>query len=346
MQPIEIQLGKWEIKEYPLREPESQSPQTQISSTPQPPKIQQKNLTLEDYARLYHNENLVEVNGIKQPFVVINAFSDLQSQNMQVVPGHYQVPEQFRKFTAAALEAKKRPGAFDGQSIAIKDIKTLGPGTLIYGQQTGYFDFMSTVQSQDAYLRQFDDTFPEGETLRDHEIDDNGRSVPLTESNLSNLFGVGFMILNERQEYFILGMRSKNLAVEGGALGILGGTPEWQPEWKPNSRVDLGAYLKSHFDEEMKEELCLNPDEFKLKYGYWVKDFTRAPAILVTLTTDLKLEDIAARCENSESAKKEHTSLYQVPADRGLVYALAKGTDTKGYKIPSSSTVALDLAIG
>jgi hypothetical protein len=341
MQIREIPIGEGTITEYSLRD---SPPLSQPAKEPsvQKPAIRQKSLRLEDFARLYHNEELIEVEGRKYPFVLINQFDDLRTQSIHLSPEPYAIPERFRRFAEEFLKTKLSSGSFNGGCIGIADIQTNGGETRINGRRAGYFDFMATNLAQDAYLSQFDSSFGVEETLRDYEARE-GRQVDLRESGLTNIIGVGFVVVDKTSNLLILGQRRKNLAIEGGTIGILGGTPAWNNNWKPPRQIYSPEYLQAHFAEEMNEELCLTPEEFRFRRGLWVKDFMRAPDLMVYLETNVPLEEIARRCTQSEAALKEHETLYGVPLNESTL----KGFVSEGskYTLNAPSVVAFKLAL-
>ncbi len=331
MQIKEISVGQETITEYLLQEPAAQKPA-----------IRQKSLKLEDFAGLYYGEELVEVEGRKYPFVLISQFDDLRTQSMVLSPEPYAVPERFKRFAEGLLKAKLSPGAFDGGHIGIADIKTGGITTRITGRRAGYFDFMATNLAQDAYLAQFDDSFGETETLRDYEVKE-GRQVDLKESGLSNMMGVGFLVLDKNSKQLIFDQRRKNLAVEGGTMGVLGGTPDWNDNWRPPREIYFPEYLQAHFMEEMEEELCLSPEEFRFRGGFWLKDFSRAPDLMVCLETNVPLGEIATRCTKSKTALQEHETLYSVPFNERALQGFV--SDSSKYALNAPSIVAFNLAL-
>ncbi len=305
-------------------------------------KIKRKNLSLDDYARLYYNENLIEVNGQKYPLILINEFNDLEKQKILVEDRPYEVPQRFKKFVDSALREKLMPGMYNSIPVVrIGKIKTEGETIRLNIQKSDYFSFIGTNLSQDDYLSQFDESFEDGQTLREHEIE-NGKAVELHKSNLANVFGMMFSVLNEKEKFFILDIRNRNLIVNPGICGLLGGTPRWD-DLSRIGAAHFSRYLGEHYEEEMKEELCLNKNEIKFKKSYWLNELTRAPLLLACLTTDVSMEEIAKRCEKSEMAKKEHGSLLMVPATAETIYSLAK--DSKGYKLNHSCIPGLYLAL-
>ena len=77
MQVKEIEINGGKIVEYVLEDELKHIPSTSASKDLT---IRQKNLSLDDYKSLYCRENLIEVNGIKYPMVLINEFNDLEKQ--------------------------------------------------------------------------------------------------------------------------------------------------------------------------------------------------------------------------------------------------------------------------
>jgi hypothetical protein len=331
----EIPVGESIITEYILQEAIPTEPKGE-----ERPK--QKNLSLEDYAQLYANEHLVRIDNKPFPFVFFNEFHSLKTQTISILPVPYQVPNKYKKATDAIFEQTRNPADFDGQSVSMADLIIDGQKTKIIARQAGYFDFKKTNLSMDVYLSQFDNSFKEGETLRDHEIVERC-SKELKYSNMANILGMGCVIFNEKENFLILEQRKKNLAVGGGTIGCLGGTPEWQQEWMPNKDIDFAAYLQRQFEKEMEEELCLSPDEFSFVKGIWVKDFMRAPDIFVCLETKLSMQVIAQRCSQSDKATEEHTSIFRVPINKKVLASLFEGTH--GYEINNPSKVAYSLTV-
>lgn len=331
MQIKEIPIGSEVMTEYVLKESEEKpAPAGTADTKPKPkPKIEQKNLVLEDFPRLYYNEDLIEANGKKYPFVISNEFKSLQSQSIELLPEPYKFPERFRKFAEKVLEVK---GGFGTPRVGIADLQFDGQRARLTARHVSYLEFIATNMSQDAFLNQFDSSFAEGETLRDYEIK-NGRAVDLKDSNLSNMLGVGFIIMDKNEGYFIFGQRKKGMVVCGGTIGIVGGTPNWSAWWKTPREIYFPGALQAHFQEELGEELCLHDDEYKFVRGYWMKEFTRAPDIFGVFKTYVPMEEIVERCLQSEQAKEEHTSLFKVP--RGAIGPLSSGKFD--YNINNSS---------
>jgi hypothetical protein len=324
----EIGVGGTSIVEYPIIEPATLKPII-IGNT----------LTNEDYERLYHNEPLIEVNGRKLPFVFFSQFNNLNQNRAIPSPSQFVAPEKFRAATTAI--SSTNPLKRNDTMICIDNMTKDGDDTVFEVREGRYSDFMATNRSQDIYLRQLDSSFGAEETLRDHEIVD-GRQVPIRESNLTNMMGVGFLVLNEVKNYFVFGKRGKDLAVQGGTIGIPGGTPEWRNKTS-NIYHGLPAHLEAHFADEMKEELCLDRGEYSIGRGYWVRDFTRAPDLLVTIRTSTPIVEIARRCETSDSAKAEHSSLFAIPATREALYSLSDPNSPYNINAPSQVNMELFL---
>ncbi|MEK6893474.1 MAG: hypothetical protein AABX07_04680 [Nanoarchaeota archaeon] len=341
MQINEISIGSESATEYLLRAPSPASMPAKESAV-QKPAVRQKSLKLEDFATLYSHEECIEVEGIKYPFVLINQFDELRTQSLHLSPKPYSVPARFKRFAEGFLKAKLSLSTFNGGCVGIAEIQVEGVTTKINGRRVGYFDFMATNLAQDAYLAQFDNSFGAEETLRGYEIRE-GRQIDLKESNLTNMVGVGFMILNKSSNRLIFAQRRKDLVVEGGTISIPGGTPVWNNNWKPPREIYFPGYLQAHFAEELEEELCLAPEEFKFRRGLWLKDFTRAPDLIVYLETNVPLNEIANRCAQSETALKEHETLYGVPFNERTLQGFVS-VDSK-YVLNALSVVAFKLAL-
>lgn len=122
--------------------------------------------------------------------------------------------------------------------------------------------------------------------------------------------------------YFIFARRNANTAVEPSTLGMLGGTPNWKPEFHKNLKVNFEEYLKDHTREEMEEELLLEPNEYDITKCFFLKDFTRAPDIMLVVDVNVSPEDIAKRCYGKKSILEEHDALYIVPKDHCAIESL------------------------
>lgn len=192
--------------------------------------------------------------------------------------------------------------------------------------------------SQDIKLKDYDSSFSSEKTLRDYEIND-GRSVELKESNMANILGVGFIVISG--DCFILTRRNSHMAVEPSTLGILGGTPKWKSEFHEKLKVNFKEYLKEHTQEEMEEELLLKPDEYNTLECFLLKDFTRAPDIMLVVNVNISPEDIAKRCYGQGSVLKEHDILYAVPKNPCAIESLIHSS----LMLNLPSRIAMDLVL-
>lgn len=296
-----------------------------------------------DFEKLYYNESLVEIEGRKYPFVVLKEFD--KNHNQILIPKEpYVISPKLGKFAYYMLSnkfsPKPHPKTFRGASVGLRGVSFEENRTVINAMKIPYYDFMVLDQGQDVLLRQLDERFPEGRTLRDYEVLE-GLSTQPSSRNLTNMLGVGFVVINQNGDYMILEQRRKNLEVEGGTLGMCGGTPEWDDSWQQGEPVHFWDYLRAHVIDEMREELCLLPEECELRKAVWVKDFIRATDIMSLVETSVPMEIIAERCSDSERAQEEHTHVYKVPTDKRTLNALTQGE--MNYEVNAPTKVALSL---
>src|SRR3989344_13932 len=285
---------------------------------------------LERLAGLYYNEKLVTIDGIEYPFVYV-ADSKLDEINLSLLNEPYEVPERFRKFAQSIIEEKKG-SFFDIPHMgigawSINDAEGAMSKINLCVRPVGYGEFLATNKSMDIPLAKYDPSFREGETLRSYEVV-GGRALDPACSGLSNMLGLGFVVTargKDGKSYFILGRRGKNLAVEGGTIGILGGTPEWGDK-----------HVQDNIMKEMEEELTVKPDEFKMHRCYLAKDFSRAPDLFVHINiTGPRIEDIVQRCYGNEEVMKEHDRIYAVPTEPEAIRRIREGGANFDLNVPT-----------
>ncbi|MCX6707886.1 MAG: hypothetical protein NT001_07190 [Candidatus Woesearchaeota archaeon] len=293
---------------------------------------------LEMLANLYYNERLVTIDRVKYPFVYI-AESELDRIILAKADSPYVLPERFSKFAEGVIEQrkKKNQNPTDGSCMSIKGWHKDSNGLILNVKQLGYFNFIATNGSMDIPFKDLDPSFnyEEGKrTWRDYEIVD-GRVKGPADSLMSNMLGLGFIITaygEDGREYFIFARRGNNLAVEGGTIGILGGTPEW-----------IDADINVNIKKEMRDELLLNNDEFDVKGCHFAEDYTRAPDIFAHINitgnkTPLTIQTIAQRCYGNPGVMKEHDRIYAVPVEPEAIRRIAEGRAS--FDINPSTIVA------
>jgi hypothetical protein len=306
---------------------------------------------LERLARLYYGEKLINAGGLDYPFVLVG---DCDSENVSLVQlaEPYHIPEQFMKFAYGVIKPileKEVLNTFfslfgfgrienptNGSRISIAGWDVGNNSIKLSGRYTDYYSFMAMDKSKDIPLSRYDKSFNETETLRSYEIV-NGLALDPGYSSLPNMLGLGFVITaygTDGRGYYLFGRRGKNLAVEGGTIGVLGGTPDWGDK-----------DIIKNATTEMKEELLLEPDEFKIHRSYLVKDFIRAPDMIMHINiTGPRVEDIVKRCYGNEEVMKEHDRIYAVPVEPEAIRRIAQGRAS--FDINDSTIVAVHLCSG
>jgi hypothetical protein len=259
----------------------------------------------------YHAEELVSIEGLRQPFVVVAKCLPEDISAVALI-GKYEVPERFRQASAGILNEalQKNPKLTNGSCISIRgwhiDDRWCSLGLSV--KRAGYFDFVSTDCAKDVDLSRFDSSFTAGETLRGRDIM-QGKAVPPEDSVLVNMLGVGFAVSakgKDGNDYLVLVRRRRDFKVEEETIGFPGGTPEWSDCFHERGFA-FGKYLTSHIASELHEELLLEPDEFRIDNFYFVKDFTRAPDILASISINgrgksrISIEDVVDRCYGNSS---------------------------------------------
>jgi len=324
MKKANVELENGVITRFEVPKPEKSPATKSAPAKPAKPILQQKNLSLDDYASIYHNENLYEVDNVKYPFVLISSTKNLKNQTAELYPESYQIPTWLNQFKRHVLEYKLSPSAFNGDSARLMDLETDGEKTHVRLQHVKYFNHIATDLSKDVFLEQFQ--LSEKTTLRDYELAE-GKAKPALKSNLANLVCPPFILISEEKdkEYLLLTQRRKDLAVEAGTFSILGGTTEWK------GIIKLGGdnwkdYFRYIANQEMREEVCLDSQEFEIEKIAWWKDFTRAPDVLICMRTKVPIEKLAKRIEKDPiEAQKEHPYIYRVPADPTLIKEIRTG---------------------
>ena len=307
---------------------------------------------LERYAKLYHGETLIDVDGTQYPLVLVADF-DLDDITIDPLSEKYTVPSKFSRFAQGALQDRLNPKTYNGPCIGIVDLKTdneLGRRRVkLVGRRTSYFDFLATNRSMDVPLSVYDPSFDFGQTLRDYEIDEQGRAR-LRDSNMANTLATGFIVLvyEDEKPHIILGKRKGSLGVESSTISIPGGTPEWTDDF--HDECDFSSFLRNHVEKELREELCLQPNEYKVHKAHLLNDFTRAPEIFFHIQVNpkdkggksLRIKDIAQRCYDQRTVE-EHSAIYSIPLKQRSLKALVNGDLEHDINLPS--IVAMHLAI-
>lgn len=81
-----------------------------------------KKSELERYANLYYNEDLIRINSIPYPFVILTQ-TELDQVAMSIRKKPFTISKKFEKFSQGILEEKLKPEAFNGQMIRLADLK-------------------------------------------------------------------------------------------------------------------------------------------------------------------------------------------------------------------------------
>lgn len=309
------------------------------------PAVDKRVLSYDDFSKLYYNQELMKAGNKTLPYILICEFNydELSNHKMVVSTKEFETNEKFRKFREGVLKAKLNKNSKDNKKIGFRDYKIEDGSVSGVVNKVGYFDFMATNMSIDAYIEQFDSSFGKNETLRNYEID-KGRAILPCRSNLSNMLGLGYMIrLPDDGNSILYGVRSSGMAVAGGALSMIGGTPSWKKGWQENGEI---IYMKDIITEDaakqFSDELCLEPHEYKIIGGFFANELERAPTYFSDIEVYVPAEEIAKRAIKSDSARNEHSSFVKVPLAATNAVDVLK---SNGFNIYSSTELCHDRMI-
>lgn len=341
----EIPLGDGvSMKEFFLIPGDSAPVSEEVESPAQKEDRLKENRILE----AYHAEKFLEVYGRKATAILDGSYK-LSDITMDALEGTFEPDARFKKAINSrrekALEALVKSGGHDGKNVSVRDWHLSEGKVKLIGQAMYYSQFRATDNAQDEPLKPYDDSFPEGATLRDYTVV-NGKESRKGTGLLSNLLGAAFIVRakgRDEQDYFVLGRIRRNKT-----LSVIGGTPMWEKEYFGAGRtVDFAGYMKKLGREEHHEELLLKPDEIEIGNDvFLVRTLVRVfdPFYTVDVDPALTVEAIAARCYGNEEALKEHDRFYAVPRTEEAVRKLMN--NNRGYTIGLGTIAGLYLALG
>lgn len=290
----------------------------------------------------YFAERFVEFGGKKLPAIYEGTYQ-LSNLTMETLDVPFEPGARFQKAINArrrvAFENLLKNGGHDGKNISIRDWHILENQVKFVGQAMYYSQFMATDNAQDEPLKLYDNSFPEGATLRDYVVV-NGKEMRKRTDTLSNLLGAAFIVRakgQDEQDYFLLGRIQRKKTIS-----IIGGTPMWEEAYDPEQGIHFADYMRKLGAQEHEEELCLRHDEIEIGSNVQlVRTLLRVfdPFYSVDVDPTVTVEDIATRCLRNDEALKEHDRLYAVPRSEEALKGLMN--NQRGYNINPGTIAGL-----